>query len=81
MLRVEFEPTIPAFERAKTDRNLDREATVIGLKHVTQQIISMPKSRIVFMFVVLDRRNQNPQIYKNGRTTTPLPHTSSRRSV
>jgi hypothetical protein len=27
---VEFEPTIPAFERAKTVHALDRAATVIG---------------------------------------------------
>jgi hypothetical protein len=31
MPRVEFEPTIPVFERAKTVHALDRAATVIGL--------------------------------------------------
>jgi hypothetical protein len=31
MARVEFEPTIPAFERAQTVRALDRAATVIDL--------------------------------------------------
>jgi FAD synthase len=30
MLRVGFEPTIPAFERAKTFHVLDRAATVVG---------------------------------------------------
>jgi hypothetical protein len=30
MLRVEFEPTIPVFEQAKTVHALDRAATVIG---------------------------------------------------
>jgi hypothetical protein len=30
MPRVGFEPTIPAFERAKTIHALDRAATVIG---------------------------------------------------
>jgi hypothetical protein len=30
MPRVEFEPTIPAFERAKTVHALDRAATVTG---------------------------------------------------
>jgi hypothetical protein len=30
MPRVEFEPTTPAFERAKTFHVLDRAATVIG---------------------------------------------------
>jgi hypothetical protein len=30
MPRVEFEPTIPAFERAKAVHALDRAATVIG---------------------------------------------------
>jgi hypothetical protein len=34
MPRVVFEPTIPAFERAKTVHALDREATVIG-NHLT----------------------------------------------
>jgi hypothetical protein len=33
MPRVEFEPTIPVFERAKTVYALDRTATVIGLRH------------------------------------------------
>jgi hypothetical protein len=31
MSRVGFEPTTPAFERAKTFHSLDRAATVIGL--------------------------------------------------
>jgi hypothetical protein len=31
MSQVEFEPTIPAFERAKTVHALDSEATVVGL--------------------------------------------------
>jgi hypothetical protein len=30
MPRVGFKPTIPVFERAKTVRALDREATAIG---------------------------------------------------
>jgi hypothetical protein len=34
MLRVGFEPTIPAFERAKTVHGLDRAATVIGVRHI-----------------------------------------------
>jgi hypothetical protein len=34
MFRVEFEPTIPVFERAKTVHALDRAATVIGLRSV-----------------------------------------------
>jgi hypothetical protein len=29
---VAFEPTIPAFERTKTVRALDRAATVMGIK-------------------------------------------------
>jgi hypothetical protein len=29
--RVGFEPTIPVFEQAKTFRELDRQATVIGI--------------------------------------------------
>jgi hypothetical protein len=31
MPQVRFKPTIPAFERAKTFRALDRAATVIGI--------------------------------------------------
>jgi hypothetical protein len=34
MPRVGFEPTTPAFERAKTVHALDREVTVIGLEHL-----------------------------------------------
>jgi hypothetical protein len=32
MPRVAFEPTVPAFEQAKTVHALDRAANVIGLK-------------------------------------------------
>jgi hypothetical protein len=35
MPRVEFEPTIPAFERAKRVHALDRAATVIGPVNIT----------------------------------------------
>jgi hypothetical protein len=35
MPRVEFEPTIPAFEWAKTVHALDSAATVIGTEVVT----------------------------------------------
>jgi hypothetical protein len=35
MLWVGFEPTIPAFEQAKTVHALDRAATVIGTKYTT----------------------------------------------
>jgi hypothetical protein len=43
MPQVGFEPTIPAFERAKTVHTLDRAATVIGLNkkiyiHITQKL-------------------------------------------
>jgi hypothetical protein len=34
MTRVEFEPTITVFERAKTVHALDRAATVIGFSKV-----------------------------------------------
>jgi hypothetical protein len=34
MFRVGFEPTIPAFERAKTVLALDRAATVIGISNL-----------------------------------------------
>jgi hypothetical protein len=39
MTRVVFEPTIPAFERAKTDHVLDRAATVIGTTPVLTRTI------------------------------------------
>jgi hypothetical protein len=35
MPRVEIEPTIPVFERAKTVHALDRSATVIGRNSIT----------------------------------------------
>jgi hypothetical protein len=42
MPRVGFEPTIPAFERVKTDHALDRAVTVMGQKdHYLQQNISL----------------------------------------
>jgi hypothetical protein len=39
MPRAGFEPTIPAFERAKTVHDLDRAATVIG-----RQMCGLPES-------------------------------------
>jgi hypothetical protein len=39
MPQVGFEPTIPAFERAKTVHALDRSATVIGLDPIGLPII------------------------------------------
>jgi hypothetical protein len=38
MPQVEFEPTIPVFERAKTVHVLDRAATVIGQRYMYIQI-------------------------------------------
>jgi hypothetical protein len=38
-LRVGFEPTIPAFERAKTVHALERAATVIGFHRTTRGYI------------------------------------------
>jgi hypothetical protein len=40
MPRVGFEPTIPAFERAKTFHALERAATVIG-KYIIKSLISV----------------------------------------
>jgi hypothetical protein len=34
MPRVEFEPTIPVFERTKTVSDLDRAVTVIGQEQI-----------------------------------------------
>jgi hypothetical protein len=45
---VEFEPTIPAFERAKTVHALDRSDTVTGPKNVMLGNIS--SSRIWIMY-------------------------------
>jgi hypothetical protein len=39
MPRVEFEPTIPVFERAKTVHALDRAATLIGRYHLWAYIM------------------------------------------
>jgi hypothetical protein len=41
MSRVGFEPTIPAFERAKTVDALDRAAAVIGWFYFNQMIITL----------------------------------------
>jgi hypothetical protein len=46
MPQVEFEPTIPVFERAKTVYALDRAATVIG-----RRIIIQPKARFAYIRV------------------------------
>jgi hypothetical protein len=39
MPRVGFEPTIPAFERAKIFHSLDRTATVIGIVEDMSNVI------------------------------------------
>jgi hypothetical protein len=41
MLRVGFEPTIPAFERAKTVHVLDRAAAVIGNESFCLPLVNM----------------------------------------
>jgi hypothetical protein len=52
MPRVGFEPTIPAFERAKTVHALDRAATVIGCVTETP----------AFLFVSTTNRTQQHEI-------------------
>jgi hypothetical protein len=47
MTQVRFEPTIPAFERAKTAHALDREATVIGIVTVLRTSNPTVRSFIV----------------------------------
>jgi hypothetical protein len=46
MLRVGFEPTIPAFERAKTVHVLDRAATVIGEAYICICIVEIQYSTV-----------------------------------
>jgi hypothetical protein len=41
MPRVEFEPTIPAFERMKTVHALDRAATVISVYKYTSMLFKL----------------------------------------
>jgi hypothetical protein len=43
MPSVGFEPTIPAFERAKTVHALDRAATVMGVKLGYRELIKATK--------------------------------------
>jgi hypothetical protein len=43
MPRVGFEPTIPAFEWAKTVHVLDRAATVFGIAHRRVQHLELPR--------------------------------------
>jgi hypothetical protein len=40
MPQVGFEPTVPAFERAKTGHVLGRETTVIGIMNLQELIVS-----------------------------------------
>jgi hypothetical protein len=47
MPRVEFEPTIPAFERAKTVQALDNMATVIGI--YTSSAILCTRKKAIFL--------------------------------
>jgi hypothetical protein len=50
MPRVEFEPTTPAFERAKTVHALDRAVTVIGGKNSN-------RTKMRFRYEIRRRRN------------------------
>jgi hypothetical protein len=52
MPRVEFEPTIPVFERAKTVHALDRAATVIGCFACYLSIPIIPYSYGVEVFIL-----------------------------
>jgi hypothetical protein len=47
MLWVGFEPTIPAFEQAKTVHALDRAAIVIGFNVYIGNINVQPNSNII----------------------------------
>jgi hypothetical protein len=51
---VGFEPTIPAFERAKTVQDLDRIATVIGVvyTHVSQFSAFWIIHDVVFVLII-----------------------------
>jgi hypothetical protein len=51
MARVEFEPTIPAFERAKTVHAPDRAATAIGKNGSTRCRILVSRIEIMFQKV------------------------------
>jgi hypothetical protein len=50
MTWVEFEPTIPASERAKTVHALDRSATVAG----TPETYNIPKFFFLTQFFILE---------------------------
>jgi hypothetical protein len=53
MPQMEFEPTIPAFERAKTVHTLDRAATVIGkLTTYDYKVINKYRSSLKELFSV-----------------------------
>jgi hypothetical protein len=57
MSRVRFEPTIPAFERAKTVHALDRAVTVIGLQfnHSFNHLMKILSRVLVTIDAGLDR--------------------------
>jgi hypothetical protein len=49
MPRVDFEPTIPVFERAKTVHALDRVATAIGSQCYTESNIKLQNNFVNFL--------------------------------
>jgi hypothetical protein len=48
MPQVEFEPPVPAFERAKTVHALDRTAAVVGNQHFDDGNEPLRKPRLVW---------------------------------
>jgi hypothetical protein len=63
MPRVEFEPTIPVFERAKTVHALDRAATMIG----TNKLWSMLMSNLAHCLrVYVTECNDGGKIYNSS---------------
>jgi hypothetical protein len=62
MPQVEFEPTVPAFEWAKTVHALDRMGTVIGISHINTK-----KYIIIFICGTIYVSIQTPHISRATR--------------
>jgi hypothetical protein len=71
MSGVEFEPTIPAFERTKTVHVFDRSATVTGI--VTRRVQSWGSSLCCFMHHPVTSSVLDPSIPPRSLFTTPPP--------
>jgi hypothetical protein len=72
MPRVGFEPTIPAFERTKTVHALDRAATVIGRRLITDTRFE-PVARLVKEFIASNGTRRSHCYSHNSQIPDAIP--------